>query len=211
MSSRNRRSGRSSVVEWLARPRLVAGLRIAMLAHHDLIEAERARLERDCRAGEIQAPGAVRALAGEGPRLVRARVESLGPVPAGPGVVKAQSLDVHDLPARALLLGERLADAGQLAIREHVAQEELELARILPAELVDDAMVQVEPAVLQARADAPEERGVVRDPDVLDHAHGRDLVVDELRRQVAIVHVVDAALALEPLALDALGGVGGLP
>src|SRR5262249_58521827 len=99
--------------------RLVAGRRVAVLAHHDLVQAERARLERDRRAGEIQAPGAVRALAGEGPRLIRTRVEALGPVPAGPGVVQAQSLDVHDLPARALHLGERLADAGQLTVREH--------------------------------------------------------------------------------------------
>src|SRR5262249_38402536 len=138
------------------------------------------------------------------------RAEPLGPLPARPRVVQAEPLDIHDFPARTLHLGERLAEAGQLTVREHVAQEELELARVLPAELMDDAMVEVEPAVLQAPAYAAEERRIVRDPDVLDHADGRDLVVHDLRRQVAIVHVVDAAPALEPLALDALGGKVGL-
>src|SRR4030095_8089426 len=132
---RNGRSGRSSIVEWLARARLVAGLRVAVLAHHDLIEAERAVLERDRRASEIQAPGAVRALTRQGPRLVGARAQPFDPLPARPRVVQAEPLDIHDLPARALHLGERLADAGQLAVREHVAEQELELARVLPAEV----------------------------------------------------------------------------
>ena len=101
--------------------------------------------------------------------------------------MEAQSLDVHDLPARALHLGQRLAETGQVAVREDVTIEELGLARALPVEVVDDPVVEVEPAVLEAGADAPEEGRVVRDPDVLDHADGGDLVVHDVGGQVPVV------------------------
>src|SRR3989441_12806886 len=153
----NRRSRRSSFVERLARSRRMSGPRVTVFAHQDLIEAERAALERDRRAGHVQAPGPVGAFTGQGAGLVRPRAEPLDPLPARAGVVQAQPLDVHDLPARPLHLGERLAEAGQVAIREDVTVEELGLARALPVEVMDDPVVEVEAAILQAGAHASEE------------------------------------------------------
>ena len=124
--------------------------------------------------------------------------------------MQPEPLDVHDLEARALDLGQRLAEPRKVAVRKHVSIEELDLARRLPVELVDDPVVQIEAAVPQPPAHAAEERRIVRNPDVLDHADRGDLVEAGVRGQVTIVAVLDRAAPLEPFPADALGRVVGL-
>src|SRR5262249_19717575 len=149
---------------------------IVLLARQNLVEPDRALRERDGGARQVKKPGPVRAPAGQGPSLVGPLAQPLDPVATGPRVVKAQTLDVHDLEARALDLGQGLAEPGEVAVREDVPVEELGLAGRLPVELVDDAVVEIEAAVLQHPAHVAEERWIVRDPDVLDHTDRRDLV-----------------------------------
>ncbi len=174
-----------------------------MLAQERLVEADGAVLEGHGRARQVQEPGAIGPLAHERARLVRARGQPLDPVAAGARVVQPEVLDVHDLPVGALHLGERLAHPRHVAVGEDVAQEELGLAGALPVKLVLDAVAQVEAPVAQQLADAAEERGVVLDPHVLDHADGRHLVVARVTRHVPEVAVLDHAAVGQALALDA--------
>src|SRR5438093_7599583 len=85
--------------------RRVAAGASAVMAHENLMEAERARLEGRGGARQVEPPRAVDALPRKRPRLGSVRVETLHPVPAGPRVVQAQPLHVEDLEARALHLG----------------------------------------------------------------------------------------------------------
>src|SRR5262249_50719518 len=105
---------------------------------------------------------------------------------------------------RAFHLRRRLGEARQVAIGKDVAEQEIGLAGALPVELVMDAVVQIEPAVLQELMQAAEERRIVRDPDVLDDANRRDLVVAGLDRDVAPVAILHETAVGEALALDPL-------
>src|SRR4030095_11335698 len=189
-------------VDTLARGGLIAGGAVPQLLHQDLVEPDGPAGEGHRRAREVEQPGSVDLLAHDGARLVGAGLQSLGPVATGPRVVLAQVLQVEQLPARPLHLGERLGHAREIAVGEHVAVQEVGLTRALPVGLVVDAVVQVEAAVDQHLLHAPEERGVVRDADVLDHPDRGDLVVTGVGGQIAQVPVLDQAAVLEPLALD---------
>src|SRR5712691_2650572 len=183
---------------------------VPLFAQQELVEPDRAALEGHGRAREVEEPGAVDALAHDGARLVGASLEPLDPLAAGARVVQPQVLEVDDFPAGALDLCHRLRDAGEVAVRKDMLVEKIRLAGPLPVELVMDAVVEVEPAVVEHLADAAEERGVVRDAHVLDNTNGSDLVVAGARRQVAVVTVLDEAAPLETFALDARGGPVGL-
>src|SRR5688500_6927781 len=89
---------------------------IPLLTHEDLVEPDMPLLERHRRAGEVEAPDAVDPLTHEGARLVGPRLEPLHPLAAGPRVVEPQPFDVHDLPARPLLLGHGLGEPRQFPI-----------------------------------------------------------------------------------------------
>jgi hypothetical protein len=177
--------------------------RVPLLPQEHLPEADRPALKGHRGAGQVQAPRAVDLLAHEGARLVGAGLEPLHPVAAGAHVVEPQVLDVHDLPLGALHLRHRLGDAGKIPVGEHVPVEEIRLARVPPVELVMDAVVQVQPTVVEHVAYAAEEGGIVRDAHVLDDPDGGDLVVPRAHRDIAEVAVLDHAAPLEAFALDA--------
>src|SRR5256714_1359261 len=161
----------------LARARCYTDRRVAMFAGQNLVEADGAVLERDRRAGQVQQPGSIRALAGDGAGLVRPLAQSRDPLPTGPRVVQPQALDVHDLEARALDLRQRLAESREIAVREDVAVQELGLAGAPPVKVVDDPVGQGETAALEPGAHAPAKSGVGREAAALGHAHRRDLLV----------------------------------
>ena len=99
-------------------------------------------------------------------------------------------------------LGDDLARAGQLAVREHVAVDE---RTGLPRPVVrpGDAVVEQPPARHQLVAQEPEVRRVAVDPDVLgqpDRAHG----VEGGLLHVAVVEVPHLGEMVEPLFLDLL-------
>ena len=71
-------------------------------------------------------------------------------------------------------------------------------------ELVRDPVIEVEAAVVQHVPHAAEERGIVGDAHVLDHADRGDLVVARARRNVAEVAVLDEAAPGKPLPRDPL-------
>jgi hypothetical protein len=68
--------------------------------------------------------------------------------------------------------------------------------------LVVDAVIQVEPAIVQHRAHAAEEGRVVRDADVLDDADGGDLVVARALGEIAEVPELDPTPVLQALTRD---------
>src|SRR5437867_11363698 len=197
-------------VQILARRGLRPAHAVPLLAQEELVEADRPARERHGRAGQIQEPRPIRPLAHDGARLVGAGLETLHPLAARARVVEAEVLHVEDFPARTLDLRHRLGDTGQIAVGEDVLVEEIGLARPLPMELVMDAVVEVEPAVVQHLPDATEEGGIVRHPHVLDDSDGRDLVVAGSGGQVAVVAVLDDTAAFETLPLDARGRPVGL-
>src|SRR5215471_9248751 len=123
-------------VQVLACVRRAARDRIVLLAREDLIEPDRAVGERDRRARQVEEPGAIRPLAGQRARFLVPLAEALDPVPAGARVVEPKPLDVEDLEAGPLDLGQGLAEPGQIAVRKDVAIEELGLAGRLPVKLV---------------------------------------------------------------------------
>src|SRR6266540_2197070 len=149
-------------VEVLARGGRRAAGAVPLLAREHLVEPDGAGLEGHGRARQIQEPRAVGALADDGARLVGAGAQTLHPVAAGPRVVQPEVLDVQDLPARALHLAHGLGEGGEVQVREDVVEEEVRLAGPLPVELVVDAVVEIEPAVVEQAPDAAEEGGIVR-------------------------------------------------
>src|SRR5262245_7452584 len=201
---------RRLAVQVLARRGRRPALLVPLLPQQELVEPDRTAREGHRRAGQVEEPRPVRPLARDGAGLVGARLQALHPLAAGARVVQAEVLDVEDLPARALHLRHGLGHAGEIAVGEHVVVEEVGLARPLPVELVVDAVVEVQPPVVEHRVHAAEEGRVVRDAHVLDDPDGCDLVVAGIRRQVAEVAVLDAAAPLEALPLDARGGPLGL-
>src|SRR6266542_1113710 len=197
-------------VQVLARGGRRAAGAVPLLAREHLVEPYGAGLEGHGRARQIQKPRAVGALADDGARLVGAGAQTLQPVAAGPRVVQPEVLDVQDLPARALHLGHGLGEGGEVPVREDVVEEEVRLAGPLPVELVVDAVVEIEPAVVEQATDAAEEGGIVRDPHMLDDPDGRDLVVTRVGRDVAPVTVFHETAAREPFSSDALSRPLGL-
>src|SRR5262245_13132328 len=202
---RGNRATRSRV-EILARRRRDPARGVPLLAQEELIEADGAARKRHGGAREIEEPGAVRALSHDGARLVRPRLQALHPLAAGARVVEAQVLHVVDFPARALHLRHGLGDAREITVGEHVVVEKVRLAGVAPVELVVDAVVEVEPAVVEHGPHAGEEARIVDDAHVLDHPDGGDLVVARVRGQVAQIAMLDEAASLESLALDARHG-----
>src|SRR5438309_3974952 len=176
---------------------------VPLLPQEHLPQPDRPTVEGNGRAGQVQAPRAVDLLAHESARLVGAGLEPLHPVAAGARVVEPQILDVDDLPLGALHLRQSLGDAEEIPVGEDVPVEEIRLARVLPVELVVDAVAQVQPAGIEHVAHAAEDGAIVRDPHVLDDSDGGDLVVPRPLRDIAEIAVLDHATPLEALALDA--------
>src|SRR5882724_13247106 len=162
------------IVEILARGRRVERA-IPLLAHEDLVETDMTFLECHRRAREVEAPDAIDALTHKGACLVGPRLEPLHPLAAGPCVVEPQPLDIHDLPARPLLLGHGLGEPRQLAVGEDVLVEKVRLGGGLPVKLVGDAVIEVVATVVEHRSHATEEGRIVADAHVLDDADGGDL------------------------------------
>src|SRR5712691_9629518 len=123
-----RTASRSGVQVFAGRGRGRA-LPVPLLAQQELVEPDRAAFERHGRAGEVEEPRAVDALAHDGARFVGAGLEALDPLAAGARVVQAQVLEVEDFPAGALDLCHRFRDAGEVPVREDVLVKEVRLAR----------------------------------------------------------------------------------
>src|SRR5215510_8023081 len=193
----------TSRVEVLARGGRRPPHGVPLLAQEELIEADGAAREGHGGAGEVEEPRAIGSLAHDSPRLVGTRLQALDPLAAGARVVEAEVLHVVDFPARALHLRHGLGDAGEIAVGEHVLVEKIRLAGAPPVELVVDAVVEVEPAVVEHGPHTGEEARIVRDAHVLDHPDGGDLVVTRARGQIAQVAIFHEAAPLEALALDA--------
>src|SRR5215510_12572869 len=193
----------TSRVEVLARGGRRRAHGVPLLAQEELIEADGAAREGHGGAGEVEEPRAIGSLAHDSPRLVGTRLQALDPLAAGARVVEAEVLYVVDFPACALHLRHGLGDAGEIAVGKHVLVEKIRLARAPPVELVVDAMIEVEPAVVEHRPHAGEEARIVRDAHVLDHPDGGDFVVTRARRQIAQVAMLHEAAPLETFALDA--------
>src|SRR5882672_1861991 len=73
----------ASRVQVLARRGLRPADPVPLLAQQELVQPDRAAREGHRGAGEVEQPGAVRALAHDGARLVGAGLQPLHPLPAG--------------------------------------------------------------------------------------------------------------------------------
>src|SRR5262249_61125997 len=91
-------------------------------------------------------------------------------------------LDIVNLEAVALQIGNRHADVVELATRKNVAPYRSGRLRLLFARALvrgrpeRDGMMKVEPARLQQPVDGLEIRRVIRHPDMLEHADRGNLV-----------------------------------
>src|SRR5262249_13816528 len=141
-------------------------------------------------AGEIDLPDAVALAAGQGDRLLAVLLEALRPLVAGARVVAPQRLDVGDLEARGSHLVQHERYVRELAVWKHVAVDEFSGTQPDPAAFRigrRDAVVHDDSVVGEQRADLPEVALQVLQADVLEHADARDLVVDPLARDLAVV------------------------
>src|SRR5215471_10001593 len=119
-----------------------------------------------------------------------------------------QRLDIGDLEARRSHLVQYQRYVRHLAVREHVAVDEFPRAQPDPAAVGiarGDAVVQYQPVLGEQRADFLEVTLQMPESDVLEHADARDLVVDPLTRDFAVVLEPHFAAALQSLLADAPG------
>ena len=126
--------------------------------------------------------------------------------------MRPQTFDIVDLEAGPLHPELDVADAVELAVREHVAIDELGRDGPVPALLVmGDAVVEEQPARTQHTLDCRIVGRQIREADMLEHADAGHLVVDRHAVEIAVVAQLDGDEILQALVADALACIFELP
>src|SRR5438094_890373 len=181
----------------------------AFLAGEHLIDVHPLVFEAVRAAGEIHLPDAVAFVPCGRDRPLPVLLQALGPLDASTRVVTPQGLGVRNLESRARHLVKHEGKMRKLPVREHVAVDEF--PRTQPHPMVvgiacRDAVIHDEPALGQQRADFREISLEMAQAHMLEHADARDLVENDLARDIAIVLQAHLAAALEPLLPNPLRG-----
>ena len=165
-------------------------------------------LERERGAGHVEPPHPGTAGAGQGDRLVPARLEVGDPGPQRQGVVLAQGLDVADLEAGLLERADHGRQRLELAVGEDVALDE--------RASVDGssggpggraiAWLSSRPPGAQQRVQVRGVSGSRAQPDVLGHADAGDGVERAVGDVAVVLHPDLDPVARGPAARDPLAG-----
>src|SRR5688572_10507840 len=193
----------------VARERQLRGPGLALLRGEELVDRDPALLEGVGTPREVEPPDAGGSLARGCHGAREAALEVAAPEPERARIVRAQRFHVVDLESLLAHVVHHAMQVRELALRKHVAPDELARPQAHGAVLRvrrGDAVVEEKPALAQEAPGHAEVAGEVAQAHVLEHADAGDLVVERLARMVAVVLEQHAAPVLQARRADALGG-----